>query len=473
MMEKTYDLVVIGGGGAGLAAACRAAELGSSVLVLEKRPYYGGNTGMAGGWIFGVESRIQKENGSRKSSRDVFNMGVDYHHYERLNLELYWNIIKRSGATMDWLEGLGAEYRADGDMCHMPTKIDSDFGYFRNYVELMAEHMRELNGEIRTNAAVDRIVTENGAVSAVEYTDAATGEKTTVKTGAVVISTGGFMGNDELLCKYFPDTYEPGTYLTDAIPLEGDGIGLAEGAGAKLNDYCCMCKEPNYSFMRRNKVPNRISGLHFCVWVNREGKRYCAEDVAGRNGMTNILVAQPGKVGYALFDNTMLEELAAGRRQFPMAAMLDTSKIPDYLRSESRKWVCISEDWDEIAAWMGAKPEVLRRTVEEYNRFCENGEDEAFGKSADELVPLKDGPFYAVKFCPLIIDTFGPVVTDREMRVIGRDDKPVAGLYAAGVIVAGLQGRDYYISGANLGFALGTGLLAGETAVKDGKQVGN
>ncbi len=467
MNEESFDLVVIGGGGAGFAAAGRAAELGASVLVLEKRPYYGGNTGMAGGWVFGVESRIQKENGSRKSSRDVFQMGVDYHHYERLNLELYWNVIKRSGRTMDWLEGLGAEYRADGDMCHMPKYINSDFGYFRNYVELMADHIRAQGGEIRVNAAVKRLIKESGAVCAVEYADTVTGETVCVKTKGVVIATGGFMGNDELLCKYFPDTYEPDTYLTDAIPLEGDGLALAEDAGAKLNDYCCMCKEPNYSFMRRNKVPNRISGLHFCVWVNREGRRYCAEDVPGRNGLANVLVAQPGKVGYALFDDAMLEDLEAGRRSFPMAALLDTSHIRDYLRSESRQWVRISDNWDDIALWMGAEPAALRETVEEYNDFCAKGVDEAFGKAKEELMPLQKRPFYAVKFCPLIIDTLGPVVTDRALRVLDNNNEPIPGLYAAGVIVAGLHGRDYYISGANLGFALGTGLMAAETAVKD------
>lgn len=467
MTGKGFDLVVIGAGGSGFAAACRAAERGLSVLMLEKRPYYGGNTGMAGGWIFGVESRIQKENGSQKSSRDVFQMGVDYHHYERLNLELYWNVIRRSGATMDWLEGLGAEYRADGDMCHMPKYINSDFGYFRNYVELMAEHLRSLGGEIRVQAAVERLIKEDGVLSAVEYRDSVSGERVCIKTRGVVIATGGFMGNEELLCKYFPDTYEPGTYLTDAIPLEGDGLALAEGAGAKLNDYCCMCKEPNYSFMRRNKVPNRISGLHFCVWVNREGRRYCAEDMPGRNGMANVLVAQPGKVGYALFDRAMLEDLVAGRRSFPMAAMLDCSKILDYLHSESWQWVCVSEDWDEIAAWMGAEPSVLRQTIEEYNGYCAKGVDEAFGKAAEELLPLVTGPFYGVKFCPLLIDTLGPVVTDRELRVLDKNDKPIHGLYAAGVIVAGLHGRDYYISGANLGFALGTGLMAGEAAAND------
>lgn len=467
MSEKSYPLVVIGAGGGGLASACRAAEKGvRPVLVLEKRPYHGGNSGMAGGWIFGAESDILKAAGSRKTCEQVFDEAMNYHHYERIDMEVLWRLIRRSASTMEWLTGLGAEYKADGPDCHMPAKLDRDFGYFRTYIDKMLDRLESLGGELRTNAAVTRIVTEDGAVRAVEYTDAE-GHTVTVPCEAAVLSTGGFCGNDELLMKYFPEQYEPGKYLTDAIPMDGDGIALARDAGARLNDYCALLKEPNYSFMRRNSVPNRISCIDFCVWVNRDGRRYCAEDAPPGNGIANILLQQPGKVGYALFDSRMIDDIVTGRRDFPMAAMIDRTAVRDYLRSESRQWVRISDDWDEIAAWMGAEPGTLRATVEEYNAACAAGEDERFGKRAENLLPLREGPFYAVRFCPLIIDTFGPVVTDSRMRVLGTDGAPIRGMYAAGVITAGWQGRDYYLRGAALGLSLTTGLLAGETCARD------
>lgn len=463
-----YALIVIGAGGSGLAAACRAAEQGvKPILVLEKRPYHGGNSGMAGGWIFGVESDVLKKAGYTKSCEEVFNEALQYHHYERVNVELLWNLVRRSAFTVQWLESIGAEYKADGPDCHMPAKLDRDFGYFRTYIDRMKEHLESFGGTVRPNAAVTRIVTENGRVTAVEYTDEKTGASVSASTEAVVIATGGFCGNDELLCRYFPEQYEPGTYLTDAIPMAGDGIALAEGAGAKLNDFCTLLKEPNYSFTRRNSVPNRIGGIHFSLWVNRDGRRYCAEDGPPGNGLTNLLVQQPGKVGYALFDSRMIDDIVTGRRSFPMAALIDTSTVRDYLQSESRKWVCVSEDLDEIAVWMGARPDALRATVEEYNAACDRGVDERFGKRAENLLPLREGPYYAVKFCPLIIDTFGPIVTDRQMRVLDARDKPIGGLYAAGVISAGWQGRDYYLRGAALGMSLGSGLLAGETVSQD------
>ena len=468
MSETYYPLVVIGAGGGGLTAACRAAELGvKPVLVLEKRPYHGGNSGMAGGWIFGVESEILKASGSTKTCEQVFNEAMNYHHYERIDMELLWHLIKRSAFTMEWLTGLGAEYRADGPDCHMPARLDRDFGYFRTYIDRIRDRLLELGGEIRVNARVTGIRTEDGEIRAVEYEDTRTGEKTSVDCRAAVLATGGFCGNDELLKKYFPEQFEPGVYLTDAIPMDGDGIALAEGAGAMLNDYCTLLKEPNYSFMKRNSVPNRIGGIPFALWVNRDGKRYCAEDGPAGNGLTNILVRQPGKVGYAIFDEQMIDDLVTGRRDFPMAAMIDRTIIRDYLRSETRKWVCISDDPDEIARWIGADPAVFRATVAEYNAACARGEDERFGKRKENLLPLRTAPYYAVKFCPLLIDTFGPVVTDRDMRVLGKDGAPIRGLYASGVITAGWQGRDYYLRGAALGLTLTGGLLAGETAAKD------
>ena len=106
----TADLAVIGGGGAGLASALRASESGvENIVVLEKRPYFGGNSGMAGGWVFAAASHLQKEAGNQATAADCFDEAVIYHHYERLNLELYWNLIQRSAFTIDWLETLGAE----------------------------------------------------------------------------------------------------------------------------------------------------------------------------------------------------------------------------------------------------------------------------------------------------------------------------------------------------------------------------
>lgn len=463
------DLAVIGGGGAGLSAALRASQLGvKRVVVLEKRPYWGGNSGMAGGWVFGAASHLQKEAGNQASAADCFNEAAVYHHYERLNLELYWNLIQRSAGTIDWLESIGAEYVVDGPWTHRPAKLDVDFGYFRRYIDRMAELLRQQGGEILVNACVEQILTQSGGVCGVVFQDTANGETVQVDTTQIILATGGFVGNDELLCRYFPEQYRPGAYLTDAIPLKGDGIELARQAGAELQDFCTLLKEPNYSFTKRNHAPNRIGGCEAAMWVNKEGRRYMREDAVGRNEKANPLVAQPDMVGYAIFDDAVISALCGGH--LPFFITFDPAGIRDYLDHESRKWVCKSDDLDELAAWIGADAKVFRETVEEYNGYCDRGEDLRFGKAARHLLPLRKGPFYAVKFCPLIIDTFGPVRTDRQLRVLGKGGKPIRGFYAAGVIVSGWEGREYYLSGSALGLSLACGLLSAETAADALKQ---
>lgn len=462
----TADLAVIGGGGAGLAAALRASESGvENIVVLEKRPYFGGNSGMAGGWVFAAASHLQKEAGNQATAADCFDEAVIYHHYERLNLELYWNLIQRSAFTIDWLEALGAEYTVDGPWTHRPAKLDVDFGYFRRYIDRMAQALRQRGGQIIVNAAVTQVKAEEGQVTGLIYQDATSGELVQVDTSNVILASGGFIGNDELLCQYFPDQYYPGAYLTDAIPLQGDGIALAREAGAKLQDYCTLLKEPNYSFTKRNHAPNRVGGCPTAIWVNQMGHRYMREDAAGRNEKANPLIAQPGMVGYAIFDQAGLDALCRG--ELPFFIAFDPSSIQDYLEHESRKWVCRSDSVEEIAAWIGAEPDTLRQTFDEYNTFCDQGQDLRFGKSPEYLSALRTPPYYAVKFCPLMIDTFGPVMTDRELRVLGKDDIPIHGFYAAGVIVSGWEGREYYLSGSALGLSLACGLLAGETVAKD------
>lgn len=469
-VREVKDLVIIGGGGAGLAAALQAAQCGvGNLVILEKRPFVGGNSGMAGGWVFGAESRLQREAGNNLTKEEIFRKAMEFNHYNRINTEIYRTLIMRSAFTVDWLQELGIEYKVTGDYTHMPSKIDTPFGYFRKAINLMKDKITAGGGEIITNVTALKIMRDNdGKISGVAAKDNKTGGEFCIETKAVVLSSGGFVGNDDLLCKYFPDQYSPETYLTDAIPLMGDGVKLAEDLGAATADYCTLLKEPNYSFKKRNNAPNRIGGLSSAIWVNKNGERYICEDigdtVAGHaNAQTNLLVKQPGRVGFAIFDEDMIERLATGER-LPLLMFQDMSGIKEFLESEAPEWTCISEDLGEIAEWIGAEPEALKKTVAEYNEACEQGFDGKFGKTPERLIPIKRGPFYAIKFCPLIIDTFGPVIVDAKMQVLDRNKRPIPGMYAGGVITSGWQGEDYFLSGSALGLSLATGILAGETA---------
>jgi len=110
---------------------------------------------------------------------------------------------------------------------------------------------------------------------------------------------------------------------------------------------------------------------------------------------------------------------------------------------------------------LGIKPETLNRTLAEYNEDCEKGHDRLFGKPSAALIPLNKGPYYALKFRPILIDTIGPIVINDRMEVLDPNHEPIPGLYAAGVVTSGSQGRDYVLHGAALGFSLFSGRFAG------------
>jgi fumarate reductase flavoprotein subunit len=118
-----------------------------------------------------------------------------------------------------------------------------------------------------------------------------------------------------------------------------------------------------------------------------------------------------------------------------------------------------------MADWIGAEPEVLKKTIDEYNSFVERGHDGLFAKDKQHLVPLATAPFYALKFRPLMVETVGPVEINEKMEVINPQGKAIPGFYAGGAIASGWQGNDYYLFGSALGWAVNSGRIAGENAV--------
>ena len=299
----------------------------------------------------------------------------------------------------------------------------------------------------------------------------------------MVISTGGFTGNSELLHKYFPDDYDD-NYYTDALPQDGDGIALAEGAGAALTNYCTIVKENAYSCNSRLDAPNRAAHQGCSLWINARGERFHDESDTFSNESTNSLVRQPGKIGYALYDENVLSTMEAMladhvKKHGPIDRMqamdfselgnnviniFDADRLRSMLENEYRRqegWVLKADTPDELASMLGIKPETLNRTLAEYNEDCEKGHDRLFGKPSAALIPLNKGPYYALKFRPILIDTIGPIVINDRMEVLDPNHEPIPGLYAAGVVTSGSQGRDYVLHGAALGFSLFSGRFAG------------
>lgn len=480
---KDANMVVIGAGGAGLASAVTAMQSGlDKIIVLEKSPFTGGNSRMAGGHMVCVTT--DEKPGTVGTAEETFREVIRFHHYSRVEPKLLRKYLDNTRGTIDWLEEMGFAYVENGGGMRDGKY---PFGNFK----LVTTHMKKLllaaGNEVLLNTAATGIERDaNGAVCCVRA-KTAEGNELEIHTKAAVIATGGFTGNSKLLHKYFPDQYDD-NYYTDALPQDGDGIALAESAGAALTDYCTLVKENAYSCNSRLDAPNRAAHQACSLWINSHGERFHDESDTFSNESTNALTRQPGKIGYALFDENilstlekMLEDAIADGRFDPNAPIsfddmqnnlinvFDAMRLRTSLEGEWKRkegWVFKADTLEELAEMIGVKRAAVLNTIAEYNEDCTAGHDRLFGKPAPALIPLNKGPYYALKFRPILIDTVGPIVINENMEVLDKAHEPIPGLYAAGVITSGSQGHDYTLHGAALSFSLFSGRFAGANIAK-------
>ena len=454
-MKMSADIVIIGGGGAGLAAALEAVEKGAgSVIVIEKRSKLGGNTALAGG-LFACESPVQVRQRIVADGDELFHRAMEWAHWSRIAPKILRAFINKSGDTIRWLESKGLEFdliRFYPDQ--VPLLQHNPRGGGAYLVKVLSKECRELGGRILAKTECRRIIRDKkGSVTGI-VVSSSSGE-TEIMSGSVVIASGGFAGNKELINKYCPDCAD-GMALS-GLPLKGDGLYLAAGVGAAIEEYATILKEgPRFDL---HKWPL----MHFerdpsALWINKNGERFIDEAVGYHVfESVNAMLRQPDKVSCALFD-------AVIRRQYE-------EKMPgieEALQAESEKSrVKTAGSWDEIAGWTGADAEVLKATVARYNDFCARGHDEDYAKERRYLVPLTEPPYYAIRGLSVILDTIGGVRINERMEVLDKQNHVIPGLYAAGVVTSGWESELYYsdLSASAFGFAINSGRIAGENAL--------
>jgi fumarate reductase flavoprotein subunit len=456
------DMVIIGGGGAGTAAALTAIQNGvKEVVLLEKQPDLGGTSALAGGQLWGAETHIQQAAGAKTNKDEAFKEHMEFNHFDRVDPKVLRAFIEKTADTMKWLEDNGIGYKANG-YTHSPLDSTGATRNFGRTIKKLADRFTAGGGQIFLNTKAENILRgPDGRISGVIATDTK-GETILINTKTVILATGGFTGNEELLYKYFPAYWDSNAYHSEATKTNtGDGIKLAADAGAGLNDYATLVREPGYTFYEGENNFNRLCN-RANAWVNKHGQRFQDETWSG-NGSVNALLKQPGKVGFALFDEESVQAIndsLKSRGQY--------THLKEFYREEDKKgeWVKISDNWDDIARWIGADPKVLKAEVDLYNSFCDQGRDAVFAKNPKSLKSLRTPPYYAVKFGPLMIDTYGPVRINERMEILDKQDKPIPGFYAGGAICGQIQGHDYHLHGGALGFAVNSGRIAAENATK-------
>jgi fumarate reductase flavoprotein subunit len=311
------------------------------------------------------------------------------------------------------------------------------------------------------------------------------GLKRTLQAKKVIIATGGYSSNKELMRKFCP-LYDvsnidklnvKGTHPGDRIRWvgqmhNGDGIQMAFEIGAASDGLGVLLMNG----------PNFVAGNHAwmlamnpgAIRVNSEGERFAAENL-GPFVSDNTTIRQPGQVMFSIFDDAFKQHIikngfgptSGGKYRH------EASGIEKDLQAAVARGSCyISNSWADIAKWIGTSPEKLEATIEEYNSFCDKGHDDLFTKDAMFLKAIKTPPYYACRCYPGFLVTIGGIKINHRMEVLRPDNSPIPGLYAVGITTGGWSGSTYNIGlpGTGCGFPIYGGRIAGENAVSFTKQ---
>lgn len=493
------EVVVIGGGASGTAAALQATDDGGKVILVEMTASPAGQGTMAGG-MFATSSTEQKEKGELVDNKWIYDQFVNTSNYTA-NGGLLTKIIQNSGDTVDWLEENGCDLvlahpATGGYYEHREThQADTLHGYAEGgTVALTKLHksIEEKGGTVLYSTKATELIIEDGVVKGI-IAEKADGGKLTINAQSVILATGGFGGNEEKVAETFGEGFGVSRVATNI----GTGIELAKSAGAAASyeDAITMHYGVSRGGTKWNTTLNAAL-LNPYLHVDVDGNRFMNEEafIFEPIKSSNVIKSLPQRTAYEIFDSTMIEtvkekgfagitdvfsgELAEDPTVFievghPVntAERYEASITPEDLTAEIEALVAEgkiikAESPEELAEKLGMSN--LVDTINRYNELCAAGEDTDHFKSAKYLDNL-EGTLYAVKITPSVfLGTLGGIDINADCEVLDANGKAISGLYAAGSETNGAYGNSYvYFEGGTLGYAYGTGRIAGSSAVKN------
>jgi fumarate reductase flavoprotein subunit len=470
------DMVVIGSGATGLAAALTAAEGGAKVILFEKQRSLGGTSNFFEG-TFAVESEMQRVRYITYSRDDAFKNMMEYCHW-KANARLVRTFVNESAATITWLQKHGVEFLdATINMPDCPRTYHIIKGYGEAVVKALASAAKEHKVDIRLAAPVVKILREGEGITGIIAEE--DGEEIHVNCRAVIIGSGGYANNKEWIKKYTGYNMEDNMVPMGNIGKMGDGIRMAWEVGAAeegmgvLELYRIGPTGPDFA----PKGPVEFAAVQPDLWVDPNGQRFCDEGKAFyETSVGNANARYEEGYTFSIFDDSIIQRIMdKGIDRNVAADYFPGSKPLDYygeLRIALKKGpdeVFAADSVEELGTKIGIEPSVLKATVEEYNSFCKNGHDDLFAKDPKYLWQLTGPKFYAIKAHTICLGTLGGIKINHNMEVVDKKGKVIPGLYAGGYDAGGMWGDSYPMdvcSGASSAFALNSGRIGARNALK-------
>lgn len=497
-IEETVDVVVVGAGGAGMTAAITATDAGKKVIVVESQPIAGGNSVRSTGGMNAAKTPYQDKNEFKeaagvektlataaekyadnatitalaatvKSQWDAYQANpqgyfdsVELMELDTLiggkgknNPELVKALAENSAAAIEWLASIGAEVKNVGAFggasvkrIHRPVNADGKVTAVGAYiVPILEKNLQDRNVQFLFDTTANEIIMKDGKAVGIKATGK-DGNKVTINAKSVVIATGGFGANAEMVEKYKPEL--KGFATTNAEGAQGQGIDMATAVGAATVDMDQIQIHPTVHIEEDGNAHLITEGLRGdgAILVNAEGKRFY-DEVSTRDKVSAAIIAQPDKSAWLVVDQSMVDKSAV---------------IAGYIKSG---YTVTGATYEELAKAMGVDEATFVSTMNTWNQAVEAKSDAEFNRTSFAN-PLTAAPYYAIKITPAVHHTMGGIVINPKAEVLNEKGEVISGLFAAGEVTGGVHGANRLGGNAVADFTV-FGRIAGQSAADNAK----
>ena len=485
------DVVVIGAGGAGMTAAMTAADAGQKVVILESQAMVGGNSARATGGMNAAKTVYQDENefdqaaGVEKTlataaekyadnetitalAKTVSEQWAAYQanptgYFDSVELmeldtmvggkgindpELVKTLCEGTADAIDWLDENGITLHnvssfggASVKRIHRPVNEEGKVVSVGAYmIPLLQENCEKRGIDIVLNTTVDTILTDaNGAAVGVSGTDK-DGNTVVVNAKSVILATGGFGANLDMVTQYKPEL--AGFMTTNAAGAQGQGIEMATAIGAGTVDMDQIQIHPTVEANTAALITEGLRG-DGAILVNANGERFI-DEVGTRDVVSAAEIAQPGSYSWLIVDQAMADA---------------SSVIQGYIK---KGYTVTGATYEELGKAMGVDAAAFAETMEKWNGYVEAKNDPDFGRTSFAN-PLNTAPYYAIKVTAGVHHTMGGLKINPNTEVLNENGEVIPGLFAAGEVTGGVHGANRLGGNAVADFTV-FGRIAGAAA---------